>query len=89
MLSSPQPLPPPPPHHLTTTTPTSPHLYFSYDTYLIFSPVFTDIHENNGCFGAINACMLLPFFAMHIVYEYLKVSGGIYGPVPPLLILSV
>lgn len=33
--------------------------------------------------------MLLPFFAMHIVYEYLKVSRGIYGPVAPLLIPSV
>lgn len=43
----------------------------------------------NVCFGAINARMLFPFFAMHTVYEYLKVTGGIYGPVPPLLILSV
>lgn len=73
----------------TTTTPTSLHLYLSSGTYITFSPVFTDIHKNNVYFGAINASILFPFFAMHIVYEYLKVSGGIYGPVPPLLILSV
>lgn len=45
--------------------------------------------KKNVCFGAINAGMLFPFFTMHTVYEYLKVSGGIYGPVPPLVILSV
>lgn len=43
-----------------------------------YFPLFSLTHTtNNVCFGAINAAMLLPFFAMHIVYEYLKVSGGI------------
>lgn len=73
-------------------TPTPPHLNSSSGTYFIFLPVFTDTYKKKKkkvCFGAINAGMLFPFFTMHIVYEYLKVSGGIYGPVPPLVILSV
>lgn len=54
-----------------------------------FSPFSLTHRKNNVCFGAINAGVMFPFFAMHIVYEYLKVSGGIYRPDPPLVILSV
>lgn len=39
--------------------------------------------------GAINVPDLFLLFAIHIWYGHLKVSEGIYGPVSPLLIISV
>lgn len=65
---------------------------FVFIIWYFFLHIFSSFHchrKNNVCFGAINAGMMFPFFAMHIVYEYLKVTGSIYRPDPPLLILSV
>lgn len=52
-------------------------------------PQFSYVHlfsvthtKKNVCFRAINAGTLFPFVAMHFVYEYLKVSGGIFAADP-------
>lgn len=56
----------------------------------LYSPIFTLTHKkDNVCIAAINAGMAFFFFAMHIVYEYLKVTGSIYRPGPPLFILGL
>ena len=78
-----------PPHPPTSQRP---HLLiYIYRPQLIsdFLPFSLTRTENIVGFGAINVDTWSPCSAVHVVCEHLKVSGCVYGPGPPLFIVSV